>query len=46
MWIWILIFGLVCMIFIWGILAGTHRDDTEDEAQIEAIKQWKRKREQ
>ena len=46
MWIWILIFGLVCMIFIWRVLAGTQRDDAEDEAQIEAIKQWKRKREQ
>lgn len=39
MWIWIAIVGLIFLIFIWGVLAGTRRED--DEYQLDAIKKWR-----
>jgi nitrogen fixation-related uncharacterized protein len=39
MWIWIIIGGIAVVLFLWGIMAGTHREDDYD-AQIQAIEEW------
>lgn len=39
MWLWICIIGLISLIFIWGIVAGTRRED-DYEDQMRAIDEW------
>ena len=40
MWIWIGIVGIIFLIFIWGVVAGTRKDDGDYEAQLHAIEEW------
>ena len=42
MWIWIIIVVIVVILFLWGIMAGTHKEDDYD-AQIQALEEWTNK---
>ena len=39
MWIWIIIVGMIFMLFLWAIVAGARKEDNY-EAQMRSLEEW------